>query len=197
MKKRIVMLSVATASIFYACDRTTKMPEQSTADTAVVTENKGDTIVHPMGDDWDIVKLDLPDVKFPEVNLPDLKLRGNDEYTAYSLGENILFDSDKAEIKADAKEELEQISASIQQRYADGKVRIYGYTDSLDTKGHNKELAEKRAEAVKQWLVTNGKIAEDRISIHPLGEKNPVRTNATAEGREQNRRVEIVARKKS
>lgn len=191
------MLGFALASTLYACDRTTKMPEQSTADTAVVTENKGDTIVQPIGGDWDNVNLDLPDVKFPEINLPDLNLRGNDQYTAYSLGENILFESDKATIRKDADDELKQISASIQQRYADGEVRIYGYTDSLDTKSHNKELAEQRAEAVKQWLITNGKITEDHISVHPLGEKNPIRTNATAEGRKQNRRVEIVARKKS
>ena len=52
-----------------------------------------------------------------------------------------------------------------------------------------------RAEAVRNWLTQNGNISQDRISVHPVGEADPVASNQTAEGRQQNRRVEIVARR--
>ncbi len=55
-------------------------------------------------------------------------------------------------------------------------------------------MAEKRAEAVKDWLVKNGSIGSERLSLHPVGEAAPAATNATAEGRRLNRRVEIVAK---
>ncbi|MDB5012168.1 MAG: rane protein, partial [Daejeonella sp.] len=76
-------------------------------------------------------------------------------------------------------------------------IRIYGYTDSTGTAAHNKQLAEDRANAVSSWLVANGNISQNRISINPVGEAQAAATNATAEGRKQNRRVEIVVRKNS
>jgi len=198
MKKSFLLLTIAMAGLVTACNQTNKMPAESTADTAVVKENRPntDTIIHPMGGDWDNVNLvDLPDVKLPEVKLPDLKVRGNDSLTAYSVGEKVLFDTDKSEIRPAAEKSLKQISASIVQRYPEGKIRIYGFTDSTDTKSYNKELSEKRAEAVKQWLVKNGNITETRVSIHPMGESHPVASNDTAKGRQENRRMEIVAGK--
>ncbi len=110
------------------------------------------------------------------------------------MGENILFDEGKATIKSDAAQNLKQISASIEKRHTGGNVRIYGHTDATGSAGANKELAEQRAEAVRNWLVQNGAIADTRVSLHPVGESQPVASNATEQGREQNRRVEIVSR---
>jgi len=196
--KKPFLLTITLAGLITACNQTNKIPAESTADTAVVKENRPntDTIIHPMGGDWDNVDLvDLPDVKLPELKLPDLKVRSNDSLTAYSVGEKVLFETDKSEIRPAAEQSLKQISASITQRYPEGKIRIYGFTDSTDTKSYNKELSEKRAEAVKQWLVKNGKITESQVSVHPMGESHPVASNTTAKGRQENRRVEIVARK--
>ncbi len=93
-----------------------------------------------------------------------------------------------------AEQDLKQITASIGKRYNGGNIRVYGYTDAVGSAGYNKELAEQRAEAVRGWLVKNGNVAEDRVTLHPVGEARPVASNATEEGRQQNRRVEIVAR---
>jgi outer membrane protein OmpA-like peptidoglycan-associated protein len=128
-----------------------------------------------------------------KISSPDFETRGNDNYTVYSLGENLLFDTDKAELSAGAKDNLQQIVASINQRYANGNIRLYGFTDATAGKEYNKELSEKRAENVKNWLTQSGNIDASRISVHPMGEANPEASNQTEEGRQQNRRVEIVA----
>lgn len=70
---------------------------------------------------------------------------------------------------------------------------MYGFTDSKGSAESNKQLAEQRAEAVQSWLAKNG-ISKDKVSVHPIGEGQPEASNSTAEGRQQNRRVEIVAR---
>ena len=196
--KKLFLAAGILAGALTACEQTSKTPTESTADTAVFKENRAntDTIVEPINGDWSSVNLiDLPEVSLPEINLPDLRVRGNDNLTAYAVDEEILFDTGKSEIRSGAEAQLKQIGASIGQRYAQGQIRIYGYTDSTASKEVNRELSEQRAQAVKQWLVTNASISESNISVHPMGESNPVASNATEKGRQQNRRVEIVARK--
>jgi OmpA-OmpF porin, OOP family len=67
-----------------------------------------------------------------------------------------------------------------------------GYTDSIGSDAYNEKLSQRRAEAVKQYLVQKG-VDPSRIAVRGLGKTNPVATNATAEGRAENRRVEIIA----
>jgi outer membrane protein OmpA-like peptidoglycan-associated protein len=110
----------------------------------------------------------------------------------YGLEETVLFDTDKAEIKPTATRALSEIGGSIGRRYGKSQVRVLGFADSRGDKSYNKELSAKRAEAVKTWLTNNASIGADRISLEPMGETAPVATNATAEGRQQNRRVEIA-----
>jgi outer membrane protein OmpA-like peptidoglycan-associated protein len=109
------------------------------------------------------------------------------------MGENLLFDTDKATLRPDAEQNLQQIAGSLKQRYAGGQVRIYGHTDARADASYNKELSEQRAEAVKNWLVSNAGVDASRISIQPMGESDPVASNQTKSGQQQNRRVEIVA----
>jgi outer membrane protein OmpA-like peptidoglycan-associated protein len=144
--------------------------------------------------DWDI-DFNAPEASYQEITDKNINVRGNDNYAIYSLGENILFDSDQKNIRPNAEKNLKQIAESISKRYKGGEVRIYGHTDAEGSKGYNKELAEQRAEAVRAWLVKNGNVSEDRITLQPVGEAQPVASNATNEGRQQNRRVEIVVRR--
>lgn len=143
---------------------------------------------------WTDVDPNMPTAKYEEVTSRDVEVRGNQDYGVYSVGENILFDLDKSTIRAGAGQNLEQIATSIGKRYSNSHIRVYGYTDAQGTPAYNKELAEERARTVRNWLVKDGNISEDRISIHPVGEANPIATNETERGRQKNRRVEIVAR---
>ena len=146
------------------------------------------------GQAWGDVDLNAPSASYDEITDKNINIRGNNNYGIYGLGENILFDEGKSTIRTDAEKNLKQVATSIAKRYNNGLVRVFGHTDAVGSKGYNKELAEQRAEAVRNWLVKNGNISEDRISLQPIGESNPVASNSTQEGRQQNRRVEIVAK---
>ena len=169
-------------------------------DTAVLARD-GQTASQMAGDAatsvdnaWDMTKAKLADVKFKEVTTPGVTVRGDSTYSIYSVDETVLFDTEIAEIKPSAAASLQQITASIGQRYATQQVRVMGFADSRGDKSYNRALSEKRAEAVKSYLVGAGKIDGARVSVEPMGEAQPVATNATAAGRQENRRVEIAVR---
>ena len=177
-------------------------------ETVATTQNAADTVSNTTGASgtdqavagvttptWDSINFNSPEAKYDEITNHDISIRGNDNYAIYSIGENILFGTDKSTIRSEAEANLKQLAASISKRFSGGEIRIYGHTDSTGSTGHNKELAEQRAAAVRDWLVKNANVGQDRISLHPVGESQPVASNETAKGRQQNRRVEIVARK--
>ncbi|UYZ61869.1 OmpA family protein [Hymenobacter weizhouensis] len=205
MKKHLLSLLAATALLASCSDL--KKPEEkdqlseATADTAVVARD-GQTVGEvaanagaAVENAWDMTKANLADVKLEEIDLPEISVRGDDRYNVYALEEKVLFDTDKAEIKPTATRALSEISSSIARRYRGNEVRILGFADSRGDKDYNRELSAKRAAAVKDWLVKNGQMPADKVSIEPMGEEAPVASNATAAGRQENRRVEIAVLK--
>ena len=103
---------------------------------------------------------------------------------------DVLFDVDKATIKPGAERSLERIAAVLKQ-YPDHDIAVEGHTDASGSDEYNQNLSEQRAAAVLAQLVLGG-IERERITSRGLGESTPVATNATAAGRQQNRRVEVV-----
>ena len=218
MRKPLLSLFAALTVLASSCDNLNKPqakdePREATKDTAVVfrdgktagdvaanaTDAVGDaaaTAGNAVANTFNVAKDKLKDVKFDEVNLPDITVRGNDDYSVYGLEEKVLFDTGKSDVKPGAANALNQVVASIGQRYGKNQMQIMGFADSRGDKDYNKELSEKRAEAVKNWLVTNGKMDAGRLSVEPMGEAMPAASNATAAGRQQNRRVEIAVRTK-
>lgn len=146
-------------------------------------------------DDWDALEKNAPAASYDEIKGKNISVRGNDNYGIYSLGEDVLFDNNKSTIRKDAAQNLQEIAASINKRFKGGNLRVYGFTDSVGSKGYNKQLAEQRAAVVRSWLASNGGIDSSHISINSIGEGRPVATNSTEQGRQQNRRVEIIAKK--
>lgn len=203
MQKSILSAFVAI-SLLASCEtkhsETKDQLSEAGQDTAVMARDGQSaselaaTATNTVADTWDLAKAKLADVKFKEITLPGISVRGDSTYNVYSVEEKVLFDTDKADIKADAAASLQQITASIGQRYGTQAVRVMGFADSRGDKSYNRELSEKRAEAVKKYLVDTGKIDASRVSIEPMGEAQPVASNATAAGRQENRRVEIVVR---
>jgi outer membrane protein OmpA-like peptidoglycan-associated protein len=116
-----------------------------------------------------------------------------------NLPDNILFDFDKAEIRPEAKATLTKLNQLIAS-YKQAPVEIYGHTDSKGNDAYNQSLSEKRAKAVQEYLVKNFKVETSRLSAKGLGEKKPVAPNTKSngadnpEGRQKNRRVEILIR---
>ena len=203
--KRIILSCLAATALLASCE--TKRSEtkdqlgEAGQDTAVMARDGSRTagdVANAAGtavdNAWDMTKAKLADVKFKEITGPDVTVRGDSTYSVYSLDETVLFDTDKADIKSSAAASLQQITGSIGQRYASGQVRVMGFADSRGDKNYNKDLSAQRAEAVKNYLVNTGKIEASRVSVEPMGESMPVASNATAAGRQENRRVEIAVR---
>ena len=102
---------------------------------------------------------------------------------------DVHFDFDKYNIRPDAVPVLDE---AVQLLKDGGDVGIIaeGHTDSIGTDAYNLKLSERRADAVRKYLVAHG-IAADRIQTEGFGESRPVASNETADGRAQNRRVEL------
>jgi outer membrane protein OmpA-like peptidoglycan-associated protein len=203
MKKSFFSL-LAAATLLASCEtkhsETKDQLAEAGQDTAVMARD-GKTVADAassagaaINNAWDMGKAKLADVKFKEITLPGVSVRGDSTYNVYSVDEKVLFDTNKADIKPGAAEALKQITGSINQRYNASQVRVMGFADSRGAKDYNKDLSEKRAEAVKNYLVANGHIAAARVSVEPMGEAMPAASNATAAGRQENRRVEIAVR---
>lgn len=138
------------------------------------------------------IDFNSPKASYEEMTDTSISVRGNNNYTIYGLGEDILFDKDKSTLKSGAEVQLKMIANSLNKRFKDADLSVYGRTDSTGTAAHNKELGAERAEVVRSWFVKNGTIA-DKITTHSFGESNPVASNETAKGRQENRSVAIVA----
>ncbi len=102
---------------------------------------------------------------------------------------NIFFDFDKYTLKAESFPELDRVVKLLKENQ-DFFIHIDGHTDSIGTDTYNLQLSQKRAEAVRNYLISKG-IRAERISIFGYGASLPVASNATEEGRALNRRVEI------
>ncbi|MEM6842467.1 MAG: PorP/SprF family type IX secretion system membrane protein [Bacteroidota bacterium] len=107
----------------------------------------------------------------------------------FVLQKTVRFDLSDYDLTADSKEFLDQV-ANIFQRNESVKVTLVGHTCNIGTAQDNQQLAIKRAEIVKEYLVKNG-IKPERINVQGAGEAKPLTSNATEEGRVQNRRVEF------
>lgn len=102
----------------------------------------------------------------------------------------LFFDTGKAALKAGARNALGKIGDQLRTN-ADIRIAIEGHTDSVGGEALNQALSEKRAAAVRDYLVSRG-LPAGQITMTGLGETAPVATNDTAAGRQQNRRVELI-----
>ncbi len=112
-----------------------------------------------------------------------------------NISEKAGFDFDQAVLRAEDKQRLDAAVAQLKTLPEDATIQVTGYTDSIGSEKYNQELSMRRAQAAKDYLVSNG-VAENRIVLSGMGESNPIASNDTAEGRAMNRRVEVVAESK-
>jgi len=120
----------------------------------------------------------------PEVKPNAEKMKQLNDYAR-----TILFDTGKATFKRESQQTLEAMNA-IFKEFPEATFALEGYTDSVGSERSNQLLSERRANAVKDWLVANG-IDKDRLTAAGYGEANPIDSNTTAAGRTNNRRVEV------
>jgi outer membrane protein OmpA-like peptidoglycan-associated protein len=102
----------------------------------------------------------------------------------------VLFDSGRAELKAGAFRTVDRL-ATFMRDHPERSLEVEGYTDSVGSDALNMTLSQRRADAVRAALLERG-VEGSRITTSGLGKASPVASNDTAEGRQRNRRVEIV-----
>lgn len=105
----------------------------------------------------------------------------------------VLFEFDSAKVQPVYNQKIEAV-ANFLQKYPDTITIIEGHTDNVGSDKYNMNLSQQRADAVKQELVSNFGIAAYRLNAQGFGETRPVDTNATPEGRDNNRRVVATVR---
>ena len=105
------------------------------------------------------------------------------------MAADVLFDFDKSVLKKAGKDKLDDLAGKIKGVNLEVVIAI-GHTDSIGSDAYNQKLSVRRAESVKAYLVSKG-IEPNRIYTEGKGEKQPVASNKSKDGRSKNRRVEI------
>ncbi len=103
---------------------------------------------------------------------------------------DVLFDFNKYTLKTDAREKLAKVSG-ILLSYPGLNLQVEGYTDNVGTDEYNQKLSEERADAVRDYLQSQG-VSQSNISAAGYGKSDPVADNSSASGRAENRRVQLV-----
>jgi outer membrane protein OmpA-like peptidoglycan-associated protein len=121
--------------------------------------------------------------------LAELEAKQTDRGLVLTLGD-VLFDTGRAELKAGAFRTVDRL-ATFMRDHPERSLDVEGYTDSVGSDALNMTLSQRRADAVRAALLERG-VDGARITTSGLGKASPVASNDTAEGRQRNRRVEIV-----
>lgn len=124
-----------------------------------------------------------------QVPLPPPVVPAKVQYENIEL--KVLFDNDKSYVKPHYYTEIEQV-AKFMERHPEVTATIEGHTDSNASDMYNVKLSQRRVDAVKKILIEQYGVSANRLNSIGYGESRPIATNATAEGRQQNRRVVAV-----
>ena len=119
----------------------------------------------------------------------NITVETDDRGIVFRIGE-MLFDIDSYKIRPDTENTLKNVIRIIKQRYPDREIIVEGHTDNTGTSEHNQKLSENRAKSVAEYL--KPQVGHDKFSYRGFGEKKPVAGNDTKEGRQKNRRVDVI-----
>lgn len=122
---------------------------------------------------WDQADFNSPDTTFTEVTDKNVTIKSNAHFVIYSLNIRSLFEDGKSDLSNEGKQSLNQIGASINQRFNTSDVRIYVQSDTA----HADPLALQRGESISHYLVKNSNLDQSRISVYHPGEGTEVPGN--------------------
>ena len=141
-------------------------------------------------------KAELEDRLKNEIGDKEVKVQMQDRGLVITFVAEVLFDSGKDKLRSDALDKLNKVSSVLNTTVKDLSIGIEGHTDNVPIKysgwKSNWELSTGRAVSVLHYLIDDQSVAPDRLSATGYGEYRPVASNDTKDGRQQNRRVEIV-----
>jgi outer membrane protein OmpA-like peptidoglycan-associated protein len=123
-------------------------------------------------------------------DIPDATVQRIGEGIAVTFDSGILFDFDSYALRPEARENLANLAASLEE-YPESEVLIVGHTDSTGSEDYNQRLSENRAGSARDFLSRQG-VAPERMDAQGRGEMEPIASNETEAGQQENRRVEIA-----
>lgn len=123
-------------------------------------------------------------------NIPGATVERVGEGIEVTFQSGLLFDFDSDRVRAEAAQNLRNLASSLD-KYPNTDLLIVGHTDSVGTDTYNQALSERRAQSTANYLASQG-VAVGRLRTAGRGESEPVASNATDAGRQQNRRVEVA-----
>ena len=145
------------------------------------------------------------DLKFAVIDMDgktqDLQVKETAAEIRIELAADVLFDFDKATIKPEAATALHNVAEIIKEKGKGRSVRIDGHTDRKGSDAYNQKLSERRAASVKQWLSKKEGLGQVKMTTQGFGATKPIAPNTkpdgsdNPDGRQKNRRVEIVIQK--
>jgi outer membrane protein OmpA-like peptidoglycan-associated protein len=124
-----------------------------------------------------------------EAQLADLRLQKTERGLVLTLGD-VLFDTGQATLKSGVNETMDRLATALREK-SGRKVTIEGHTDNVGSDASNQSLSERRAQAVQTALTQRG-VTRSQITALGKGENFPIATNDSADGRQSNRRVELI-----
>jgi len=146
--------------------------------------------------DLERAKQELEDRLKKEINDKQVKVEMQDKGLVVTFVAEVLFDSGKADLRSDSLGKLDKVASVLNTTVKDLDVGIEGHTDNQPIKysgwSSNWELSAHRALSVLHHLIDKQNVSPQRLSIVGYGEFHPVASNDTKEGKQKNRRVEIV-----
>lgn len=120
----------------------------------------------------------------------DVAIQNTGDRLIVTLPQDILFATDSASLRPDLVRDIRAVAGNLN-AYPNSTVQVLGHTDNTGDAGYNQDLSYRRADAVSSVLINEG-VNAGRVQSIGRGESQPVASNLTPEGRQQNRRVEIV-----
>jgi outer membrane protein OmpA-like peptidoglycan-associated protein len=148
-----------------------------------------DIKIQSVGEATDYSSIEIPSIGENETFNEGTLTIMIEEAGSFTL-DDLHFATGSAEIKSSSKVVLQQLAEYLKNK-SSLKIEIGGHTDSDGSDTSNKELSQKRAEAVKAYLTKNG-ISSSRLSAKGYGESKPIASNETEQGKAQNRRTEVL-----
>jgi len=124
-----------------------------------------------------------------EQDIPGAVVRRVGEGIEVTFASGLLFDFNSDRVRGEARHNLDALASSLD-KYPDTDLLIVGHTDAIGSDEYNQDLSIRRAESAARYLDSQG--VRTRIQTRGLGEREPVATNDTEAGRQQNRRVEVA-----
>ena len=128
--------------------------------------------------------------QLPNATVETVKDANNLDAVKVTFDSGILFATNKADLNQTSKNELNNL-ANIMKQNSDVSIDVRGYTDSTGSDAINQPLSVNRAQSVANYLTQNGVKYSQMKNVNGYGSSNPVASNETPEGRQQNRRVEV------